>query len=199
VYFGFDVGDVVGVDVLVPDPVVGRFGSLTPCSVMQLRKAANAVELAPDFPANPPPPPKEPAGRRLAQALNAALALGLDANPPAGGVPPAPPAGGAPPAPPVGRFPVGKLTPCDLRQLAKAALEADVDADFVVVVVVDFFVDDDADGEALPQAASNTPATATPRSAIETVRNFGRVKLESLVFPMRTSMRSQPGRSLTMT
>jgi hypothetical protein len=69
----------------------------------------------------------------------------------------------------------------------------------VVVVAVDFFVDDDEDGEALPHAASNTPATAIPRNATETVRNFGRLKLESLVFPMRTSMNSQPGRSLTLT
>jgi hypothetical protein len=186
-YFGFDVGDALGV---VAPGVDDFFGSLTPCRVIQLRNAASAVELAPDFPANPPPP-KEPAGRRLAQALNAALAFGLDPNPPAGGVPP---------APPVGRAPVGALTPCALRQLANAALDAEVDfdADLVVVVVVDFLVDDDEDVEALPHAASSTPATAIPRSATETVRNFGRLKLESLVFPMPTSMKSQPGRSLTM-
>jgi hypothetical protein len=191
-YFGFDVTDVLGVEA---PGVEGFFVSVTPCRVMQLRNAANAGELAPDLPANPPPP-KEPAGRRLAQALNAALAFGFDANPP----PPAPPAGGAPPVPPAGRVPVGALTPCDFRQLANAALDADFDVDvdvdvddFVVVVVV-FLVDED--GEALPHAASNTPATATPTSATEIVRNFDRWKLKSLVFPMATSMKCDSGRSL---
>jgi hypothetical protein len=158
---------------------------------MQFRNAANAVELAPDLPANPPPP-KEPAGRRLAQALKAALAFGFDANPP----PPGPPAGGVPPAPKAGRVPVGTLTPWDFRQLANAALDAVFDVDEVEVVVVVFLADEDAAGEALPHAASNTPATATPRSAIDTVRNFDRVKLMSRVFRMATSMNGDSGCSL---
>jgi two-component system OmpR family response regulator len=162
---------------------------------MQLRNAANAVELAPDPPPAkppPPPPPNEPAGRRLAHALNAALALGFDENPPAGGVPPAP---GAPPAPPVGRLPVGALTPCDLRQLANAALDADVFVvDGLVVVVVP--LEDEA---LLPQAASSTPATAIPSIATNAERCIGRRRLVSLVFCMhqvwRVSLEERLSRS----
>jgi hypothetical protein len=185
------VTDVVGV-VEVPEDVDDFFVSVIPCSVMQLRNVANAVELAPDFPANPPPPPKEPAGRRLAQSLNAAPAL--EFAPPAP-PPPNPPAGGVPPpAPPPGRPPVGAVTPCDLRQLVNAVLDAE-DEDFVVVVV-DFFVDD---GEELPHAASKRPATAMPTSVTETVRNFVRLTLASRVLPMATSMESESGRSLMAT
>jgi hypothetical protein len=62
----------------------------------------------------------------------------------------------------------------------------------VVVVVVDF--DDDVDDvEALPHAASSTPANATPTIATEIVRNFDRLKLESSVFPMRPSMKRKSG------
>lgn len=186
-YFGFELIDVVGV-------VDVDLASVTPCRVIQLRNAASAVELAPVFPANPPPPPKppEPVGRRLAHALNAALSLELPPpSPPAGGVPPPPPnppAGGVPPFPP-GRAPVGAVTPCDLRQLTNAESEAD---DFVVVVVVDF--DEDVeDVEALPHAASSTPATATPTIATEMERNFDRLKLESSDFPMAPSMKRKSG------
>jgi hypothetical protein len=181
------LGDVVGV-------VDVGFASVTPCRVMQLRNAANAVELAPVFPPKPPKPP-EPAGRRLAQALNAALSLELPPNPPAGGVPPPPnpPAGGVPPVPPAGRVPVGAVTPWDLRQLTNAVSEADdfvvVDVDFVVVDVVDFV---DEEVEALPHAASNTPAKATPTIVTEIVRNFERLKLES-IFPMGASMKRESG------
>jgi hypothetical protein len=152
---------------------------------MQLRNAANAVEPAPVFPPNPPPP-NEPAGRRLAQALNAALSLELPPNPPAGGVPPVPPAG---------RVPVGAFTPWDLRQLTNAASEADdflvVDVGFVVVDVEDF--DDVDEGvEALPHAARRTPANATPTIVTEIERNFERLKLESF-FGMGASMRPESG------
>jgi hypothetical protein len=62
----------------------------------------------------------------------------------------------------------------------------------VVVVVVDF--DDDVDDvEALPHAASSTPANATPTIATEIVRNFDRLKLVSSVFPMRPSMKRKSG------
>jgi hypothetical protein len=171
------------------------FATVTPCRVMQLRNAANAVEPAPVFPPNPPPP-NEPAGRRLAQALNAALSLELPPNPPAGGVPPPkPPAGGVPPVPPAGRVPVGAFTPWDLRQLTNAASEADdflvVDAGFVVVDVEDF--DDVDEGvEPLPHAARRTPANATPTIVTEIERNFERLKLESFL-GMGASMRRESG------
>ena len=180
-YFGFDDTDVLGV---VAPEVEDDFVAVTPCRVMQLRNAAKAVELAPDFPASPPPP-KEPAGRRLAHALNAALALGFEARPPEGGVPP----------PPVGRVPVGALTPCDFRQLMNAELDADVDVledEEAVVVDVDVVGADD-DDDALPHAASSTPATAMVTTAIEMLRNFGGMELESLAFPMGTSMESNSG------
>jgi hypothetical protein len=149
---------------------------------MQLRNAAKAVELAPVPPPAPPKPPKDPFGRRLAHALNAALALEFVENPPAGGVPPPPK---PPPAPPVGRLPVGALTPWDFKQLTKAALDAEdfVDDDLVaedLVVVVVLPVDE----ALLPHAANRTPATAMPSVATTTERYFGRRRLGSLVFCM---------------
>jgi hypothetical protein len=178
-YFGFDVIDELAVGAPLVD---GFFAIVTPCSVMQFRNAANAVELAPDAPPKPPPP-NEPAGRRLAHALKAALALGFEPKPPPGGVPPAP---GAPPAPPVGRFPVGAVTPCDFRQLVNAALDAeDFDvADFAAEgLVVDVVpLDDEA---LLPQAAKTTPARAMPSVTTTTDWYLGRRRLVSLVSCIR--------------
>ena len=179
-YFGFDVIEELAVGA---PPVDDFFAIVTPCSVMQFRNAANAVELAPDAPPKPPPPPNEPAGRRLAHALNAALALEFEPNPPAGGVPPGP---GVPPAPPVGRLPVGAVTPCDFRQLVNAALDAedfDVEDFAAAGLVVDVVpLDDEA---LLPQAAKTTPARAMPRVATTAERYLGRRRLVSLVFCMQ--------------
>lgn len=185
-YFGFEVIEEFAVGVPLVDDA-GFFAIVTPCSVMQLRNAASAVELAPVPPPKPPPapppkPPNDPLGRRLAHALNAALDLEFVENPPAGGVPPAP---GAPPAPPVGRLPVGAVTPCDFKQLINAALDAEdfvvedlVAEDLVVVVVLP------VDEALLPHAANSTPATAMPSVVTTTERNFGRRRLGSLVFCM---------------
>ena len=147
-YFGVEVT----AELVDGAPPVVFVEMVTPCSVMQLRKAASCVELAP----GPAPPPK-PAGRRLAQAWSAALALEL---------PPKPPAGGVPVDVPVGLLPLPKPepdTPCFFRHVVKAVLD-DVDDDFVVVDVVFLVVVVGEDVAAPPpQAASTTPASAKPR------------------------------------
>jgi hypothetical protein len=75
-----------------------------------------------------------------------------------------------------------------LRQLTNAESEA---VDFVVVVVD--FEDDVEEVEALPHAASSTPAKATPTIATEIERNFDRLNLESSFFPMAPSMKRKSG------
>jgi hypothetical protein len=161
--------------------------ALTPCSVRQLRYAANAAVFAVPPPTPPPGPACAPAGRRLAHAViafvNAALRAGragravVELPPsvvPVGGAPPGapapPPPGGAPP-------PVGRVTPFFFRQavyFASAALEAPVAAapavpavvEVVEAVVVELVLD--AEPLLPPQAAAARAvvmrsATSAPR------------------------------------
>jgi hypothetical protein len=175
-YFGFEVIDEFA-DGALPAVFVGI---VTPCKVMQLRNAASCVELAPE----PPPPPKpEPAGRKLAQAWNAARDFEFP--------PPKPPAGGPPVDDPEGLLPLPKpepVTPCCLRHVVNAVLD---DVDFVGVagfVVVVFLVDvEDADVAAPPpHAASTTPARAKASTTAGTVRCLPRRLSESVRFVMGT-------------
>jgi hypothetical protein len=162
-YFGLDVTEEFAVGAL---PAV-LFGRVTPWRVMQLRNAASCVDVAPEPPAPAPPPNPEPAGRRLAHALNAARDFEL---PPA----PNPPAGAPPVDDPDGLLPLPKpkpVTPCCLRHVVNAVLDAD-DDDFVgVVVVVVLDVAGGADVSAPPpQAANTTPARAMASTTAGTVR-----------------------------
>lgn len=176
-YFGFEVTDEFAVGAL---PTV-FFGMVTPCSVMQFRKAASCVELTP-APTPAPPPKPEPAGRRLAQALNAALVFEL---------PPKPPAGRAPVEEPDGLFPLPKpepVTPCCLRHVVKAVLDDDVFGDLVVVVVDLVFVEVvGADVAAPPpQAARTTPERAMASTTSGTERRPPRRLSESVRFVIAT-------------
>lgn len=179
-YFGLEVTDEFAVGAL---PAV-FFAMVTPCSVMQLRNAASCVELTPaPTPAPPPPPNPEPAGRRLAQALNAALVLEL---------PPKPPAGRLPVAEPDGFLPLPKpepVTPCCLRHVVKAVLDADEDDDLgaVVVVVVDLVEVGGADVAAPPpHAASTTPERAIASTTSDAERCLPRRLSDSVPFVMAT-------------
>jgi hypothetical protein len=177
-YFGLEVTELFA-DGALPAVFVG---TVTPCNVMQLRNAASWVELAP--PAPPPPPNPEPAGRRLAQALNAALVLELPPKPPAGRVP----------VDPVGFLPLPKpepVTPCCFRQVVKAVLDADDDEDGVVVVVVFLVEVAGADVAAPPpQAASTTPARAKPSTTAGTERYLPRRFSWSVRFVMETVLKT---------
>ena len=176
-YFGVEVT----AELVDGAPPVVFVEMVTPCSVMQLRKAASCGELAP----GPAPPPKpEPAGRRLAQAWSAALALELTPKPPAGGVPV---------DVPVGFLPLPKPepdTPCFFRHVVKAVLD-DVDDDFVVVDVVFLVVVVGEDVAAPPpQAASTTPARAKPRIITGNFRWPLRRLSELVLFVMKTVWKS---------
>lgn len=176
-YFGFDVTEELEVGAL---PAV-LLGSVTPWSVMQLRNAASCVDDAPEPPA--PPPNPDPAGRRLAHAWKAARDFEL---PP----PPKPPAGGPPVDEPDGFLPLPKpepVTPCCLRHVVNAVLDADDDDFAGVVVVVVFDVVGGADVAAPPpHAASITPARAKERTAAGTVRCLARRLSDSVRFVMVT-------------
>jgi hypothetical protein len=177
-YFGLDVTEEFADGAL---PAV-FFGKVTPCSVMQLRNAASCVDVAPAPPA-PPPPNPEPAGRKLAHAWNAARDFEL---PPA----PNPPAGAPPVDDPDGLLPLPKpepVTPCCLRHVVNAVLDADEEDFAGVVVVVVLDVVGGADVAAPPpQAANTTPARAMASTTAGTLRCLPRRFTDSVQLVMGT-------------
>lgn len=160
-YFELEVGVTVDDDDLAPyDP----FASVTWCSVMQLRNAANAVD---PFGGDPVPPPNcEPAGSRREHALMAFWNFLPTLKPP--GAPP--PEGNVPDgAPPGGPPEPGSeiLTPCFLRHFSN----------FLRVFLVVAFVAelDDADA-ALPPTTSPPPESATTSTTASTEQNRTRTR-----------------------
>jgi len=172
-YFGLEVIDEFAEGALP----AALFGIVTPWSDMQLRNAASCVEFAP----KPPPPNPELAGRKLAQAWNAARDLALPPKPPAGG-PPVDDAGGLLPLPKP-----APVTPCCFRHVVKAVLDAADGFDGDVVVVV-FFVDVGGAVAAAPppHAAKTTPARAKASTTAGTERCLQRRLSESVRSVMGT-------------
>jgi hypothetical protein len=101
--------------------------------------------------------------------------LGPPEKPPGGFDPPAPPDGGAPPPK------VGTATPCFFRQLSN----------FLIDVVLDFFVEVLDDAEATPPLATNTaPERARASNAPEAERYLEDRIIEFVVFVMATVWRA---------
>ena len=107
---------------------------------MQLRNAANAVELAPDLPRETAATAKGSRGSKAGAGFECGTRFGIRTETAAASVPPAPEVFHR--RHQLDAFPVGALTPCDFRQLVNAALDAedfvdvDLEAEDLVVVVV---------------------------------------------------------------